>query len=462
MSGRAIPRKLANFSPAIQGLASITDIDVQYTQLLPLNASTASTFSPSSNRIILFKVPAYSSCVLDTARSNIEFVFKNTSPTDGVKKAVLNGSTGSLISRIVVKSEGVVIQDSDQCHILRKIHNLMETVENQPTLGEGCYTELTRGKTEAEILALDAIMTQQQKTGETMTYRFNTGIFATDLQSFLPIGWVGAGAGTAFEVQLHLTHASECMKATTSDGFPTTVSYELSNVRWNMCLLKLNESLSAKFNSMTLNGSELKLPFTTYTSQSAALNGKSSTGMVSDSTTDISRVFSVIVPDVKADIDPLAFKGSWLAATTEGTALESVNYNVGNKKIFNESLLAGEKDQMQFLNQIKASVNHKMALEAIDSRPVSRGGYNHYRPVYERGDSLFMVADFRYSNADGFLNGINLGSLPLVSKFVARDTVWSGVSLLNFVESNYNLVIASGRAHFVEVRNGSSMTSFSY
>ena len=461
MSGRAIPRKLANFSPAIQGLASITDIDVQYTQLLPLNASTSSTFSPASNRIILFKVPAYSSCVLDTARSNIEFVFKNTSPTDGVKKAVLNGSTGSLISRIVVKSEGVVIQDSDNCHILRKIHNLMETVENQPTLGEGCYTELTRDKTEAEILALDAIMTTQQKTGETMTYRFNTGIFATDLQSFLPIGWVGAGAGTAFEVQLHLTHASECMKATTSDGFPTTVSYELSNVRWNMCLLKLNESLSAKFNSMTLNGSELKLPFTTHTSQSSALNGKSSTGMVSDSTTDISRVFSVIVPDVKADIDPLAFMGSWTEIGT-GTSLQEVNYNVGNKKVFNESLLAGEKDQMQFLNQIKASVNHKMALEAIDSRVITVAGVSHYRPVYERADSLFMVADFRYSNADGFLNGINLGSLPLVSKFVARDSAWGAVSLLNFVESNYNLVIAGGRAHFVEVRNGSSMTSFSY
>jgi hypothetical protein len=239
------------------------------------------------------------------------------------------------------------------------------------------------------------------------------------------------------------------------------VSYELSNVRWNMCLLKLNESLSAKFNSMTLNGSELKLPFTTYTSQSAALNGKSSTGMVSDSTTDISRIFSVIMPDVKADSDPLAFMGSWTEIGT-GTSLLEVNYNVGNKKVFNESLQAGSWDQTQFLNQIKASVNHKMAAEAIDSRAITVGGVSYYRPVYERADSLFMVADFRYSNADGFLNGVNLGSLPLVSKFVARDSAWGAVSLLNFVESNYNLVIASGRAHFVEVRNGSSMTSFSY
>ena len=61
MSSYAVPKKLANYSEAISGLKTILDINPEIVNLLPLNASVDSTFSHASNRVVLFKIPSYSS-----------------------------------------------------------------------------------------------------------------------------------------------------------------------------------------------------------------------------------------------------------------------------------------------------------------------------------------------------------------------------------------------------------------
>ena len=462
MSSYAVPKKLANYSEAISGLKTIIDINPEIVNLLPLNASVDSKFSHASNRVVLFKIPSYSSTVMDTSKSHISFDFLNTSTaqTGGATNfAKLVLGTGSLFNRVIVKSEGVVIQDSDNVQYLNKIITLMETKENQPSSDEGNYDELLGGlSTASTVTTHNQLIGKSQMKKTNMIYRFNHGIFSKHLKSYLPIGWVGRG-GTAFEVQLFLSDPSQCMMSTQTTA-PTETLYEISNVQWVLSLLKLNESLSAKFNSLSQSGSAIKIPYTTYTSQSGALYGKSSTIFVSDSTTDISSVICCIVPNNPPATDPLQMLGSHLGDTN---GLASHNFTIGNKRLYNEDVLAGAFDNTSAQEMVKFGSKHskKMFLEHLDPVPVTKDSVAFVRPLYETKGNFFTLANFRYTT-DDFLCGVNLGSLPLRISKTCTQTAWSDSSIRSFVEANFTLIIQDGRASFVEIAHGKEMTSFSY
>ena len=301
----AVPNHLINFGKKPIGVQSMKAIDVEYSRLLPINANSTSIYSPTGVNRVYFRFPCFQNSVIDNARSYITMkVTTGANKSASVGQRICDVGVGSLFDRIVIKSStGVVLEDITNHHVLQKLFKLMSTddVESRATVGD--YSGANMTQTEKGLLC------GRQSSGITYKFQFETGILSKHLAQFLPIGMMNNGSAIAFDLELYLSDPKLCMQMigdnsqTTGDAAANPAvaavnieqTYTLSEVVYNMCLLKLDESLMSKFNQLAKSNGELIIPFTTYRSHQSALATLQSVVMTSDACSDLRRAFVTIV-----------------------------------------------------------------------------------------------------------------------------------------------------------------------
>ena len=441
---RTVPSKLVTYGGKPVGI-SHKQFDISFNTLLPANSTGGSAFAPNGVNRILFSVPSYQNTFLDNARSYLSFNLA-LSETDTILCPSMG--TSALFSRLVVRSGPNIIEDIQNLDVLNKILVSMSD-KDESRLSEGIYTreygfanvDATKG----------AFIAAKQKSGVEMKYVFKHGILAEHLKQFIPLHNMNMADGRAYQVELYLNDATRCLMHVGDGTVPANPSYSLSNVKYNMCLLKADQTIISRLSATT--GSKIIIPFSTYRSTQATLSAQSTVTQISETCSDLRNVHTVIVSGSTHTISNLtdeyptasAFRGGILDSTIK---VEEYNCQVGNKLIFTEPLQS-LTDNNAMMAQTKNASFHKgqMLLETLDFQA------NSIRPSYER--SLFsMTSSFTYENSDIMSNGISLSSLPLVMKLkLASDSGLGSKTLLSFAQCGYYLVIENGNCKLVDSKD---------
>lgn len=457
---RVVPTKLTSYSPLPVGISN-KQLEISYASIIPANSSSDTKFSPTSTSRILFRVPSYANCFLDNSRSSLSFNFavnyNETTPEAAGNGNILNPALGtpSLFKRMIIKSpNGLVIEDISDLHILLKILDTMNpTVTNRHT--EGIFdgdTYITNNLTSGNKSSQNT----RQRVGVKMHYYFNHGMLSRHLQSYIPLHSLNGGsAGHAYSVELFLNDSVNCLEKIGSGTTNAVKGYTLSNLKYNMTLLKADQSVIERFNNLANDSSEIVIPFSTYRSYTNGIAAQKSTVQVSEACSDLRRVHTVILSST-AQTDPdtttptqIVFHGGNSAADAKSKVI-SYQLQVGSKFIYNEPL-ESETDNMELLEQV---INSSFAKGDIKATKLDSSGVLRFEK-----DDFNMTSSFAYENPSKFTNGISLGSLPLVMKLQLADKPDADKYLLTFSELGYNLVIKDG---YLTIRDAKSISDFGY
>jgi hypothetical protein len=459
---RVVPSKLTSYSPLPIGISN-KQLEISYASIIPANSSSGTKFAPTSTNRILFRVPSYQNCFLDNSRSSLSFIFAvnyNVDTPEGSGNGlILNPHLGtpSLFKRMIIKSpNGLVIEDITDLNVLNKILDTMyPTVSNRHT--EGIFdgdmystSDLTSGNKSAQ--------NTRQRAGVKMHYYFNHGMLSRHLQTYLPLHSMNGGnAGHAFSIELYLNESVNVLEKIGTGTTNTTKGYTLTDMRYNMTLLKADQSVIERFNNLANDSSELVIPFSTYRSYTNGLSGaQKSTVQVSEACSDLRRVHTVILSstaqDEPSNTTPTAvvFHGGHSAADAK-SKVKSYQLQVGSKFIYNEPIETNGTDNMEFLNQV---INATFAKGDIKATKLDSAGNLRFEK-----DDFTLTSTFAYDNPQQYTNGISLGSLPLVMKLELDDTPDGDKYLLTFSELGYNLVIKDG---YLTVKDSKDISDFGY
>jgi hypothetical protein len=458
---RVVPSKLTSYSPLPIGISN-KQLEISYASIIPANSSSGTKFAPTSTNRILFRVPSYMNCFLDNSRSSLSFTFAVNYNVDTPESAgnglILNPHLGtpSLFKRMIIKSpNGLVIEDITDLHILNKILDTMNpTVSNRHT--EGIFDGdmyITSDLTTSNKTAQNT----RQRTGVKMHYYFNHGMLSRHLQTFLPLHSMNGGnSGLAFSIELYLNESVNVLEKIGTGTTNTTKGYTLTDMRYNMTLLKADQSVIERFNNLANDSSELVIPFSTYRSYTNGLSGaQKSTVQVSEACSDLRRVHTVILSSTAQD-EPnntiptaVVFHGGHSASDAK-SKVKSYQLQVGSKFIYNEAIESTD-DNMELLNQV---INSSFAKSDIKATKLDANGVLRFEK-----DDFTLTSCFTYDDPSRYTNGISLGSLPLVMKLELDDTPDGDKFLLTFSELGYNLVIKDG---YLTVKDSKDITDFGY
>ena len=281
---KAVPKKLMNYGPRIDGASSITQIEPIMTKIRPMNASQDSTYSYNGTNPIYFKIPAYQNTFLDTARSYVSFTVTNTTEdASGNVLTVLTNSTPycrldntgtqGLFARVIIKSAstGTVLTDISDAHRLGKIFTLLDTTSPEALVDQGDYSGSQLSPEDTDL----AVSTHQL-AGTTIKYQFSYGVLAKDLDSFLPLHLMASGGAFALDVELVLNDPTDCLRESDFSSVTSNTSipdYKISNVEFNLALLKQDQSMAGKLNNIANSGDAVVIPYTMFNRHRCSILG---------------------------------------------------------------------------------------------------------------------------------------------------------------------------------------------
>jgi hypothetical protein len=446
---RAVPSKLVSYSALPIGV-SHKNFDISFNSLIPTNSTGGSQFKTTGINRILFTVPAYQNCFLDNSRSHLAFSFETD--TEHVHLCTSLG-TSALFSRLILRSGPNVIEDITNLDTLNKILSSMDD-KNDSRLSEGVYNREFSGG--ALSTARTSKIGAKQFNQVELNYVFRHGLLNEKLGSYLPLHSMNSSDGRAFTIELYLNDPSKCLQwcnvdSTTEPTGLANATYILSNVRYQMCLLRADQTIIDRFNNLSGNG-QITIPFSTFRSYQNSVSNTTNITQVAEACSDLRKIHTVIISGATSEIShskvqpyptETTFLGGWENSVMK---VEEMQLQVGNKYIFTEPLKA-ISDDSQLMAQVKNTSYHKgnMLLETVDQTTDS------LRPAYE--DTLFhMTTSFCYESSALMTNGISLGSMPLIMR-VKVDTASSGKIFLSQSECGYNLVIKDGIASIKDTKD---------
>jgi hypothetical protein len=445
---RVVPNKLTAYNPLPTGVSN-KNLVVEYASIIPANSSGGASFTPSGTSRILFRVPAFQNSFLDNSRSSLSFTFKvDSDATDTSGNGnILNPKLGTttLFKRMQIKSpNGLVIEDIQDLFLLNKVLFTMRPASDTRHL-EGIVTgdnfmdyHLTSGNK-------DALLTLQ-KTGVKYQYYFNTGILSRHLQAYLPLHSMNGGnTGLAFSIELWLNDNYNVLQKLGSGSASTTKAYSLTDVKYNMTLLKADKSIVDRFNNLANDSSEIIIPFTTYRSYTNNISTQKSSLQITEACSDLRRVHTLILKDT-TPTEPETTNYSTNTQFIGGidntdNQVSSYQLQVGSHFIYTEPI-ESSNDNSDLLQQVVNASFSKAPIVA------TRLQNSNFKPQYQ--DEFFsLTSTFCYENPSQFNNGISLGSLPLVMRI---DLASSPTSLycLTFSELGFNLSIKDGYMNVVD------------
>ena len=448
---RVVPTKLSNYSAAPVGVSN-KNLEISYASILPSNSTSATTYTPSGTKRILFKIPSYANTFMDTSRSTISFQYKSlkgASDTAG-NGCILDPRLGTtcIFERMTVKtSEGLVIEDISNLDTLNKVLLSMSSA-SETRQAEGIFDGNNFMSYELATAQLSPLLARQ-KEGVTYQYKFKTGVFSQNLKSFLPLhSGNGGGAGVFLSVELYLNKAIHVLQKVGTGS--TDPDYEISDVRFNMCLLKADQSIVSRVQNL---GNEIVIPITTYRVYTNSISAKQSTLQIAESCADLRRTHTVILNDDDDSVPTTTgsssrkFRGGFSDTVR---SVRSYQLQVGSKFIFNEALTCNTDNNMLMQQVIHAAFDNNIRAARLKEDTAV--------PQFE--DEFFtLTTTFCYDDPDKYTNGISLGSQPLILKLELDKTPQADDQVFTFSELGYDMVFNDGR---ISLRDRKDITDYGY
>jgi hypothetical protein len=437
---KAVPSKMLPMSETM-GADAFRDITVERVKLQPIGVNAATAYTPSALNKIHFRLPAYSSSFLDNSRTFLSFTVQTTGTDLTATHNAVFGNGLPIFNRMLIKSSnGLVIEDITQYHLLTRLFTILST-EEEYRIQEGVYG----------VDDPDVTVGNQLLTGLKYTVQFDSGLLDKKLKAFLPLFMMGSSY--ALDLELFLSSPAECLRLQGSGGTtPTGVSYSLTNPIMNLCLLKMDNQLCSRYNAIACDPDQaIVIPFTTYRCHVHTLNSQTSVVHINDASTNVRRIWSVFTPvsQTVSNALKLPFKGS----SKQGSSAEKItsyNYRLGNQFLFNEPVVEAD-DNKETLFFVKDSVwsNDKPMLLAKNESSLVTNFESSSKEMY------FTVANMTYSSEE--MRGVVQGTssaipIELNVSFGATPTLLVN----NFVEIGFDLVIKNGQLRYQEKMPGSN------
>ena len=460
---RVVPSKLTAYSPMQIGVSN-KNFHVEYTSLLPANSSSAAEFRYNGTNRILFRIPAFQNCFADNSRSSLSFTLKTDNvstgdtpdaSTDGL---ILNPYLGTtaIFSRMLIKNpSGLVIEDIQDIDLLNKVLMTMQPA-SETRHSEGIYLG-----DNYEMSAVDTAMKEKiladQKTGVRLQYMFNIGILSRHLQAYLPLHSMNAGnTGLAFSIELWVNDPVKCLTKVGGGTSSSTKGFSITNLRYNLTLLKADRSIIDRFNNLANDSQEIVIPFSTYRSYVNTLSSVQKASIqATEACSDLRRVHTVLISNGTNQTEPVANKFpvsmQFVGGIDNGTAqIKSYQLQVGSHFIYSEPIIS-ENDNSDLLQQV---INASFSKHPINATKLKN---SDYKPAFY-DEQFSLTSTFAYENPSSFVNGISLGSLPLVLRLELNAAV-ANLYAQTFSELGFNLVIKDG---YMMVRDSKDIEDFGY
>jgi sulfur relay (sulfurtransferase) complex TusBCD TusD component (DsrE family) len=437
---KAVPSKMLAMAETM-GADAFRDITVERVKLQPIGVNAATSYTPNALNKIHFRIPAYSASFLDNSRTFLSFTVQTTGDDLTATHCAVFGNGLPVFNRMVVKSSnGLVLEDCSQFHLLTRLFTILSTEEDY-RIQEGVYSD---GDPTVTVGA-------QLLTGLKYTIQFNSGLLDKKLKSFLPLFMMDSSY--ALDVELYLSSPAECLRLVGSGGTtPTNVSFSLTNPIMNLCLLKMDNQLCSRFNSIACDPNEsIVIPFTTYRCHVHTLSSQTSVVHINDASTNVKRIWSVYTPvsQTVSNALKLPFKGSAKQASAAEKII-SYNYRLGNQFLFNESVVetTDNKESLFLVKDAVWSTDKPMMLSKNESLLVTN---------FESASKqmFFTVANMTYSSEE--TRGVVQGTSSAIP--IELNVSFAGTPTLlvnNFIEAGFNLVIKNGQIRYEEKLGGSN------
>lgn len=435
---RVVPSKFMSKQFAL-GVDSIKEIKTEKVRLLPQQHASTS-YSPQGVNRISFAIPAYSNAMLNNENSFISFKAKMTgSGTFDANNNAVFGNGGCMFSRLVIKSSsGLVLEDISNFNVLTKLLTLLRTDE------EYCIEKAIYGTDEAPR-QVGVLM--NPGNGIVYCIQLNTGILSKDLNCYLPLFMMDSG-GHALMFELYLSPATDCLKVYGTTA--TNVSYQLTDVVYNLHLLRLDQSLCSKFDQIACDPNEkITIPYTTYRCHTSTVQSAQNVVHVSENATCLRKLWSVFVDQQQTQAGAvLPFRGS----CKEANGLRIVKYNtrVGTQYTWNEPVEELINNNIT-LNYVKDAV-FSLEKPLMISKPQD----NYTKTSFEKGNKFFFVSNFDYSKESqaGVYQGIS-STNSIQVEFSLDSVPATAITNHNFAEVSYELSVKNGAVTFNEPKPGS-------
>jgi hypothetical protein len=438
---RVVPSKMMPVASQV-GVDAFKDILVENVRVLPVGTNTSTAYTPTSINKIHWRIPAFANAMMDNSRSCMSFNLKTTATsTMDASSNLVPGNGLPMFQRFVIKSSaGLVIEDISEFDALTRLFTITSQEEDY-RLAEGVY-----GTGDAPVGVGDIL----RQDGIVYTVKFNHGILDKKLASYLPLMLMDSGSGYAFDLELYLNAPDRCLK---SYGTVTGGSYAISNPVMNLALLRLDEGLCSKFNSISCDRTkDIRIPFTTFHTHQASLGSQNNTVHISENATNLKRVWSVYMDSTQSPAfgPVLPFRGC--INDTAARQITKYNYRLGTKFLYNEPV-----EETINNNQTLGHVKH--AVWSGD-KPfmLSKSNAAYTRTLFEDSNNyMFMtVANMCYSPEEtkGVVQGVST-STPVELQVSFATSPAGSLMVNNFCEIGYDLVIKGGMIRYEEQKPGS-------
>jgi hypothetical protein len=454
---KVIPSKFMSQS-VNQGVESFKEISCERIRLQPIGTSANTKYTPHGLNKIHFRLPCYSNSYLDNSRSFLTFHLKTTGTGHTSTSNTVFGNNLPIFARVVIKtSSGLTIEDITNADVLRKLLTITSSNEDY-MVSEGHYGANEPANDVGNLL---------HNTGIEYCYYFNHGILSRHLESYIPLHMMDGNSGYAFDIELYLNEPGRCMR-TVSTGIITDASYEMTKPIYNLCLLRMDESLCSKFNQIACDpSSEIRIPFTSYHTHVSTITSLQNVVHINENCTNLKRIYSVYLQTshIVQNQAVLPFFGS--IGNPNASKVSRYNYRIGSKWVYNESIdeVANNNLTLQFVKDSTWGQNKQMVIckqnaenlitnnfESAGSDTPADGGVAR---VPANGKHMFFhCANMTYSPEEykGVIQGLS-SSIPieLTCSFLATPSLMVN----NICELGYYLVIKNGNVTFQEMKPGS-------
>jgi hypothetical protein len=419
------------------GVDSLKSLTPERIHLKPVNLALAYT-AQGVNKVT-FRIPAYSNSFLDTSKTFLTYTLGYTSSTAiGAANNCSPINGGNFITRIVVKtSAGLVVDDISDYHVLNQMNQCMLPTCKTINAFEGRLAASMDTGVHSSAYAV----AKKFNEGIEFRHHIQAGLFSKNTEKLLPLGFMDAGAGFAFDIDLYLAENSAVMKQT---GSVTTPSYYVKDIIMHLETIRADESLCQKFNQIACEDKEILIPYSTCHAHQSYLQSKGQNIVrIHESATNLKRIFSVYLNN--SDISTLVTNRAYrFIGGMEDVPKKVMRYNVrvGSKWLYND-YVETSAEAIQHLKNSLGMQDTPLVLETADST----------FETYADTSKLIHVVDFGYTN-EKFLDGIS-SNTPIEIYVDMSSTYTQNTSVMHsFTELNYNLSIKGGQVSYVEPKPG--------
>ena len=439
MSAVSLPRQLVA-PKVVKGDDRLKSTSVE---LLPANAGA--TYSPESNRRLVWNIPAYAKSFIDCTRSYLSFNIKKT----GSAGDSIIASNVPFIDRMTLKAGTVLLEDIRDYALQEKLHALTESSD----YGEGRqwmtgdYQDVLRKYTSGTSTLGNTIMSKiqsEQADGRTYTKPLISGVLGAGQQYYLPVGMLAASGSQALQLELFLADAHQVITRNTS--VTDNISYEISDIKLHIQVVELPERALGAFNQAILSGGTVRVPFSTSRvyQQHVPANQTHIDFNVVESSKEVEKIQVAMRPQSKTSSyttvnvlespeDAYDLRGG----ENSGSVVEKYQFRVGSAMYPPRAVevTAGKGTTPAILAGLASTdcLNKSMRLTSIDLDG---------NPVFEnRG--FFIQQGFKSSNdpiENGISTAVGQGPIELKLDFSAQNTA---LSMFAFVTSRHHLNITA-------------------